>query len=208
MFSITITASSTTRPTASDSPSSVNVLSVQSQEVQHRDRAEQRHRDREQHVERRRQRAEEQPAHDRGQDHREHELEADLVDRLLDEAGGVEQHLDLHARRQRASGSRRTPCAPPSRPTTAFEPGCLRMPIAWTGGPFMRAFCVTSSKPSWTSATSPSRVIERAGLLDHDVAQRLRGRRPRRARGCRSPSGRSSSGRPTTSRAACVQRAA
>ena len=43
---------------------------------------------------------EEQPAHQRGEQHREPELEADLVDRLLDEAGGVEQHLDVHARRQ------------------------------------------------------------------------------------------------------------
>ena len=41
---------------------------------------------------------------------------------------------------------------------TALLPGCFKMPIACTGTPFMRARDVSSSKPSWMSATSPSRT--------------------------------------------------
>ena len=50
----------------------------------------------------RRQRAEEEPADERGQDQRQAELELDLVDRLLDEDRGVGEDLDLHALGQAA----------------------------------------------------------------------------------------------------------
>jgi hypothetical protein len=69
----------------------------EAEEVDDRDRAEERHGDREDDVERARERAEEEPAHEGGEDQREPELDVDVVDRLLDEARLVEEHLDLHA---------------------------------------------------------------------------------------------------------------
>ena len=78
------------------------------------------------------------------------------------------QHLRAARRRQRERAT-----------ATAFEPGCLRMPKACTGVPFERATPVTSSKPSWTSATSPRRMAG-PDLAHDDLAQRLRVR----ARGC------------------------
>ena len=62
----------------------------EAEEVDHDEGAEDRGRDREQHVEGRRPRAEEEPAHEAGQERRQDQREQDLVDRLLDEGGGVE----------------------------------------------------------------------------------------------------------------------
>ena len=89
-------ASSTTMPTARPSAEQGEGVEREAEEVDDRHGAEQRHRDREHDVERRRERAEEEPADERGQDHREEELELDLVDRLLDEGGGVEVDPELH----------------------------------------------------------------------------------------------------------------
>ena len=47
--------------------------------------------------------------------------------------------------------------APPWRRATAFEPGCFRMPIAWTGTPFERAM---------------RRDVLEAVLDERDVAER------------------------------------
>jgi hypothetical protein len=66
------------------------------EEVDDRDGPEERPRDRQHHVERRRERAQEQPADECRQHQREHQLELDLVHRLLDERRRVEEDLDLH----------------------------------------------------------------------------------------------------------------
>ena len=81
-----------------------------------------------------------------------HELELDLVDRLLDE--------DRSSRRGRRPSSLRgallwisaTLARTAVATATAFVPRCLRTPSAWSGTPSRRAIDVASAKPSSTIA--------------------------------------------------------
>ncbi len=69
----------------------------EAQEVHHGERPDDRRRDRQQHVDRRGDGAEEQPADQRRQQHRQDQRQLDLVDRLLDRRRGVEHDGDVHA---------------------------------------------------------------------------------------------------------------
>ena len=143
-------------------------------------------------------RAEEQPADDGREQGRQHELELDLVDRLLDERGAVEVDCERPALRAAWRGPLRilalTARADLDRVRAALLADAEARPRA---RPSTREMRRTSSKPSST-ARDVLEVDRRALLAAHDQVGRSRGR-------CASPTARTLISRP---RSRCGRRAA
>ena len=126
----------------------------EAEEVDDDEGAEDRGRDGQQDVDGGRPRAEEQPADEAGEERGEEQREQDLVDRALDEGGGVP--VDVEPQPLGQLRAQRSPsCALTSRPTwTALAPRSLVMPKPIDGSPIARLSRRRSSRPSSTTATS------------------------------------------------------